>query len=149
MIVQGFNSELEIARERYHVQTESVGENLVTLIFQNGAVIARAKQRLTRDINSMELQDIRRMMQEQHSLMLNKLKNGELIPISSAEARRSRSAPRLPCVGAWRKWRSGQESPLVRIYSTCCKARLMKRKGASDGFDSTRPERTEEDSVQD
>ncbi len=88
MIVQGFNSELEIARERYHVQTESVGENLVTLIFQNGAVIARAKQRLVRDINSMELQEVRKMMQEQHSLMLKKLRNGELIPISNAEAKK-------------------------------------------------------------
>ncbi len=91
MIVQGFNSELEIARERYHVQTESVGENLVTLIFQNGAVIARAKQRLARDINSMEPQEVRKMMQKQHALMLDKLKNGELIPISSAEAKKVES----------------------------------------------------------
>ena len=91
MIVQGFNSELEIARERYHVQTESVGENLVTLIFQDGAVIARAKQRLAQDVESIGLQEIRKMMQEQHALMLNKLKNGELIPISSAEAKKVES----------------------------------------------------------
>ncbi len=88
MIVQGFNSEIEIARERYHVQTESVGENLVTLIFQNGAVLARAKQRFTQDIEDIGLQRIRTMVQEQHTLMLNKLKNGELIPISSAEAKK-------------------------------------------------------------
>jgi len=91
VIVQGFNSELEIARERYHVQTESVAENLVTLIFKNGAVIARAKQQLSRDIGSTDLQIIRNIMQEQHTLMLNKLKNGELIPISTVEAKKVES----------------------------------------------------------
>ncbi|MCP4229186.1 MAG: hypothetical protein GY771_03440 [bacterium] len=88
MVVQGFNSEMELSKERYHVQTEGVGANLVTLIFQNGAVIARAKQRLNRDVDSIDLQKIRKMMQEQHLLMLGKLKNGELVPITDAEAKK-------------------------------------------------------------
>jgi hypothetical protein len=77
---------MELSKKRYHVQTEGVGENLVTLIFQNGAVIARAKQRLNRDVDNMDLQEIRTMMQKQHLLMLGKLKNGELVPITDAEA---------------------------------------------------------------
>jgi len=87
MIVQGFNSEIDVGDGRYHIQTENVGLNLITLIFQSGAVIARAKQQLSSDLSNYEIQDIRKLMQKQHNLMMGKLKGGELVPISKEEAK--------------------------------------------------------------
>jgi len=88
MIIQGFNSELAIGGERYHVQTENVGENLITLVFKGGAVVARAKQR----VGSVEGPDrderIRKLMRSQHELMINKLQEGELVPLSGTDQRK-------------------------------------------------------------
>ncbi len=88
MIIQGLNSEVAISEERYHVQTESVGENLVTLIFKGGAVVARAKQRAGAIDGPGRGEKLKRLMRSQHDLMIAKLRDGELVPITGTEQRR-------------------------------------------------------------
>jgi hypothetical protein len=88
MIIQGLNCELEVGGERYHVQTENVGDNLITLVFKGGAVVARAKQRVGAMEGAGRLEKMRRLMRGQHELMIAKLREGELMPISAAEQRR-------------------------------------------------------------
>jgi len=87
MIIQGLNYELEVGGERYHVQTENVGDNLITLIFKGGAVVARAKQRVGAIEGAGRAEKLRRLMRSQHELMISKLQEGELVPISVAEQR--------------------------------------------------------------
>jgi hypothetical protein len=88
MLIQGLNSDLAVGTERYHVQTENVGENLITLVFKGGAVVARAKQRVGAVEGPNKSDKLRRMMKAQHELMIGKLRGGELVPISGAEQRR-------------------------------------------------------------
>jgi hypothetical protein len=85
MIIQGLNREVTVANERYHVQTENVGDNLITLIFKGGAVVARAKQQIGALEGPDRTEKLRRLMQSQHELMINKLREGELVPISVEE----------------------------------------------------------------
>ncbi len=85
MIIQGLNCEVTVAGGRYHVQTENVGDNLITLIFKGGAVVARAKQQVGALEGSGRAEKLRRLMQSQHELMINKLREGELVPISLEE----------------------------------------------------------------
>jgi hypothetical protein len=87
MMIQGLNCEITVAGERYHVQTENVGDNLITLIFKGGAVVARAKQQVGALNGSSRIDKLRRLMQSQHELMLNKLREGELVPVSAEEQR--------------------------------------------------------------
>lgn len=85
MIIQGLNCEVKVGGERYHVQTENVGDNLITLIFKGGAVVARAKQQIGALEGATRTEKLRRLMQSQHELMISKLRDGELVPISAAE----------------------------------------------------------------
>ena len=85
MIIQGLNCQVTVGSELYHVQTENVGDNLITLIFKAGAVVARAKQRIGAVEGTGRLEKLRRAMRSQHELMLKKLCEGELVPISAAE----------------------------------------------------------------
>ncbi|UCH78384.1 MAG: hypothetical protein JSU81_00100 [Candidatus Coatesbacteria bacterium] len=86
-MIQGLNCEIAVGGERYHVQTENVGDNLVTLIFKGGAVVARAKQTVGAIEGPSRLDKLRRLMRSQHELMINKLHEGELVPITAAEQR--------------------------------------------------------------
>jgi hypothetical protein len=85
MIIQGLNYEVTVGGERYHVQTENVGDNLITLIFKGGAVVARAKQQVGALEGATRTEKLRRLMQSQHELMISKLRVGELVPISAEE----------------------------------------------------------------
>lgn len=88
MIIQGLNSEVVVGGERYHVQTENVGENLITLVFKGGAVVARAKQRVGAVEGPDRQEKLTRLMRGQHELMITKLRDGELVPISSADLKK-------------------------------------------------------------
>ena len=88
MIIQGLNTDLVVNGERYHVQTENIGDNLITLVFKGGAVVARAKQRLGGVEAEGRVEKIGRLMKAQHELMLGKLRGGELVAITGTEQRR-------------------------------------------------------------
>jgi len=88
MIIQGLNSEVVVGGDRYHVQTENVGENLITLVFKGGAVVARAKQRVGAVEGPDRLEKLAKLMRGQHDLMIAKLQEGELVPIAGADLRR-------------------------------------------------------------
>jgi hypothetical protein len=88
MIIQGLNSDLVVGRDRYHVQTENIGDNLITLVFKGGAVVARAKQRVGGVEGPGKVDKIRKLMKAQHELMIGKLRAGELIAVTGAEQRR-------------------------------------------------------------
>jgi len=88
MIIQGFNSDFAVGSERYHVQTENIGENLITLVFKGGAVVARAKQRVGNIEGPGKIERLRKLMKSQHDLMIGKLKAGELVPVTGSEQRK-------------------------------------------------------------
>ncbi|MGD8717774.1 MAG: hypothetical protein PVH29_03030 [Candidatus Zixiibacteriota bacterium] len=87
MITQGLNCEVTVGGERYHIQTENVGDNLVTLVFKGGAVVARAKQVVGAIAGADRVEKVRKLMRSQHDLMITKLQEGELVPITAEEQR--------------------------------------------------------------
>jgi len=89
VIIQGLNSDLVVGRDRYHVQTENIGDNLITLVFKGGAVVARAKQKIAAVEGPGKPEKIRKLMKAQHDLMIGKLRGGELIPVPGAEQHRA------------------------------------------------------------
>jgi len=76
--IQGFNTEVAIGPHRYHVQTELVSGRVVTLIFENGAVIGGRKTELiTGEVDKDEdavLERVKGSMMEQHRAMVESLK---------------------------------------------------------------------------
>ncbi len=58
---------------------------MITLVFKGGAVVARAKQRVSAADDPDRPEKLRKLMRSQHDLMISKLREGELVPISGAE----------------------------------------------------------------
>lgn len=83
--VSGYNNDVPLGGVVYHVQTERVGERITTLIFREGAVIARGTQEVKPQIRTAPPEIAQDVVKEQHRLMMDKLKNGELVPLPKEE----------------------------------------------------------------
>lgn len=84
-MIQGFNTEISLKDSSYHIQTELVGSRIVSLIFQNGAVIADKQTKIedtyhTESLSKEELKTVRASMREQHMKMIEQLQGGEELP---------------------------------------------------------------------
>jgi hypothetical protein len=84
-VVSGYNNDIRLGGVVYHIQTERVGDCIVTLVFKEGAVIARGTQEVRPHIRSASTEVIQDVMKDQHKLMMDKLKNGDLVPLPEAE----------------------------------------------------------------
>jgi hypothetical protein len=84
-IVSGYNNDIKLGDVVYHIQTERVGERIITLIFREGAVIARGTQEIRPHIRGASSQVVQEVMKNQHKLMIDKLRNGELVPLPKEE----------------------------------------------------------------
>ncbi|MGQ9707148.1 MAG: hypothetical protein ACUVWP_09180 [bacterium] len=74
--IQGFNTELAVGEHRYHIQTELVSGRIVTLIFENGAVVGGKKTELVggSSTDNETMETLRSAMMEQHKLMIENIK---------------------------------------------------------------------------
>jgi DNA-binding transcriptional regulator YhcF (GntR family) len=83
-MVQGFNTDIKVRDSIYHIQTELVGGRIVSLIFQDGAVIADQRtdalnyQKMPR--TREELEALISVMKAQHRSMIERLKSASKIP---------------------------------------------------------------------
>ncbi len=84
-MITGYNTDVQHDGRVYHVQTERVGERITTLIFREGAVIARGTQEVKPQIRTAPPEIAQDVVKEQHRLMIDKLKNGELVPLPKEE----------------------------------------------------------------
>jgi alpha-D-ribose 1-methylphosphonate 5-triphosphate synthase subunit PhnH len=76
--IQGFNTEIAIGSHRFHIQTELVSGRIVTLIFENGAVVGGKKTELVGEgvsKNEETAEILKTAMMEQHKLMVENIKN--------------------------------------------------------------------------
>jgi len=79
----GFNTDIEIAGSKYHIQTEDWGRNnpfLVTRIFNNGAVVKSVKTSYWQVLAEGPVADsqaIRLALKEQHKRILDRLLSGQ------------------------------------------------------------------------
>jgi len=83
--VSGYNNDIALGGVVYHVQTERVGERIITLIFKEGAVIARGTQEVRPHIRAASAEVVQDVVKEQHKVMMDKLKNGDLVPLPEEE----------------------------------------------------------------
>jgi len=84
-MLQGFNTDIKIEDTNYHIQTELVGNRIVTLIFENGAVIGGRKTEIlaSKIPSDGTLSDeMRANMKKQHTEIVIELKAKEEPPIS-------------------------------------------------------------------
>lgn len=77
-MIQGFNTDMKVNGTHYHVQTELVGDRIVTLIFEEGAVIGgRKTEILSGKIyeNGTLSDDMKAKMRKQHMEIVNEIKS--------------------------------------------------------------------------
>jgi hypothetical protein len=84
-IVSGYNNDIRLGDVVYHVQTERVSGRIITLVFKEGAVVARGTQEIRPHIRGAAPEVIQDVMKSQHKLMMDKLKNGDLVPLPETE----------------------------------------------------------------
>jgi len=81
------NSNIDVDGKRYHVQTEKLGWQIVTLVFEGGAVIARHKKDLSEvGAISMSPAEFATFMKQQHQSVIDGIR-------SHAKANEGGSAP--------------------------------------------------------
>jgi hypothetical protein len=83
--VSGYNNDVSLGGVVYHVQTERMGERIITLIFKDGAVVARGTQDIKSHVRAAPPEVVQGIMKEQHRVMMDKLKKGELVPLPEKE----------------------------------------------------------------
>lgn len=95
-MMHSLNSNVDVDGKRYHVQTEKLGWQVVTLVFEGGAVIARRKKDLSEvGAVSMSPVEFATFMKEQHQSVINEIRshaktspsnNTTSIPITDSHA---------------------------------------------------------------
>jgi len=85
-LIQGLNTDITLSGYTYHIQTELVGSRIVSLIFQNGAVIADKQTLLSEEESKPgtieDMKSLRIYMRQQHNDMIERLKGGNALPHS-------------------------------------------------------------------
>jgi hypothetical protein len=75
-MMYSLNSNIDVDGKRYHVQTEKLGWQIVTLVFEGGAVIARHKKDLS-DVGAVEMSpnDFATLMKAQHQAVISEIRS--------------------------------------------------------------------------
>jgi hypothetical protein len=77
-VFQGYNTDLKINGNNYHIQTELVGNRIVTLIFENGAVVGGRKTEILTskfDTDGTISSEMKNKMKKQHSEIISEVKH--------------------------------------------------------------------------
>ena len=81
-MIGGFNTNIRYKGRMFHVQTEDSGKakpKIVTLLYEGGVILTSTKSSYEDQVGSDNLQSVvRELMEQQHSLMVQALKDGEL-----------------------------------------------------------------------
>ena len=81
-MIGGFNTNVRYKGRMFHVQTEDSGKanpKIVTLLYEGGVILTSTKSSYQDRVKSDDLQAVvRELMEQQHSLMVQSLKDGEL-----------------------------------------------------------------------
>jgi len=81
-MIGGFNTNIRYKGRMFHVQTEDSGKanpKIVTLLYEGGVILTSTKSSYQDQIEADNLQSVvRELMEQQHSLMVQSLKDGEL-----------------------------------------------------------------------
>lgn len=75
-MMYSLNSNIDVDGKRYHVQTEKLGWQIVTLVFEGGAVIARRKHDLS-EVGTVEMSpnDFATLMKAQHQAVIGEIRS--------------------------------------------------------------------------
>jgi hypothetical protein len=75
-MMYSLNSNIDVDGKRYHVQTEKLGWQIVTLVFEGGAVIARHKKDLS-EVGAVEMSpgDFATLMKTQHQAVISEIRS--------------------------------------------------------------------------
>lgn len=75
-MMYSLNSNIDVDGKRYHVQTEKLGWQIVTLVFEGGAVIARRKKDLS-EVGTVEMSpnDFATLMKTQHQAVISEIRS--------------------------------------------------------------------------
>ena len=81
-MIGGFNTNIRYKGRMFHVQTEDSGQanpKIVTLLYEGGVILPSTKSSYRDQVTADNLQSVvRELMEQQHSLMVQALKDGEL-----------------------------------------------------------------------
>lgn len=80
-MLTGYNTDLKVDGEIYHIQTEDGGINnpvIITLLYSKGAILASKKTGYADIIKVDRLEEVvKNLMDEQHKAMIKELKGGK------------------------------------------------------------------------
>ena len=81
-MITGFNTNVRYGGRVYHVQTEDSGRShphVITHVYHGGTILASEKREYADQLGEDDLPTIvRRLMEEQHQVMVSRLKGGDL-----------------------------------------------------------------------
>ena len=81
-MIGGFNTNIRYKGRMFHVQTEDSGKSnpkIVTLLYEGGVILTSTKSSYEDQVAADNLASVvRELMEQQHSLMVQSLKDGEL-----------------------------------------------------------------------
>lgn len=99
-MVVGFNHNIRVRGELFHVQTEDSGRanpHIVTLLYHGGTIIGSAKTSYADIIKTDQLElVVESIMKDQHKEMMRRLKNGEFDSRIAAAVAVSPALPGAP-----------------------------------------------------
>lgn len=88
-MLTGYNTDIKIGNEIYHIQTEDGGTNnpvIVTLLYSKGAILSSKRTSYADIIKVDRLQDVvKGLMEEQHKAMIREVKEGKFKSISAGK----------------------------------------------------------------
>lgn len=86
-MVTGYNTDIKVNGEVYHIQTEDGGINnpvIVTLLYSKGAILSSKRTNYADIIKVDRLEEIvKGLMEEQHKAMIKEIKEGKVGEASS------------------------------------------------------------------
>ena len=86
-MMYSLNSNIDVDGKRYHVQTEKLGWQIVTLVFEGGAVIARHKKDLS-EMGAVEMSpnECATFMKAQHQAVISEIRSHNKTVNSNGQA---------------------------------------------------------------
>jgi len=86
-MIGGFNTNVKYQGRTFHVQTEDSGHanpKIITLLYEGGVILTSKKSSYEDKVSADNLEDVvKQLMEEQHSAMVQALKEGALDDVIS------------------------------------------------------------------
>ncbi len=103
-MITGFNTNVRYGGRVYHVQTEDSGRShphVITHVYHGGTILASEKVEYADQLGEEDLTGfVRNLMEQQHKLMLERLRGGELDALIGERIEASTEPPAEPGAAA-------------------------------------------------